>query len=310
MEIKLFNQEELKTVFRVLRTALSPNELNDAEKSFLKTYAKISGYALEGTPSPILAKDVALEDPHKRKRLVQLSAMAVFLSKPLREVSVKFVDDLAKHLKVKEPVIKVLYSVLHGHKSKPIWSTRRRMAKVIVGEAYRREGILGVIRFFAALLGRFRVNSDKLWNYKRLGLLPEGTLGREYWKHLTEMGFGFPGEAGGIPETVSYHDVSHVLNDHDTTPSGEIQQGSFQGGCRREGGFGFVQFVLLQFHHGYKVTPVAPGEVGYYDPAKVLWAIHRGASFNADVTHGWNYWPLMPLPIEEARAKMGLIAKL
>jgi hypothetical protein len=101
-----------------------------------------------------------------------------------------------------------------------------------------------------------------------------------------------------------------VLAGHDTTPLGEIQQGSFQGGNRREDGFFFIQFVILQFHHGIKVTPAAPPATGHFDPEKVLWAIHRGAKCTVDITHQWNYWPLMPLTLQEARAKCGLLPKL
>lgn len=312
MEIHLFSQQELPIVFRVLRTALSPFPLTQKEESFLKTYSKITGF----TPSDLsplsthASFDFQITDPHKAKRLVQLAAMAVLLSNPLREPSIRFLEELALHLKVQEPVLTVIRAVLNGRKFKARFLTIRRAAGMIFGEAYRREGVLGLIRFFAAVIGRIRVNKDKLWKYKRLGLLPEGTLGREYWKHITEVGFGFPGEPGGIPETVSYHDVSHVLNDHNTTPLGEMQQGSFQGGSRKEGGFGFVQFVILQFHHGIRITPVAKSEVGTYDPALILWAIHRGANFKYDVTTGWDYWPLMPLPIEKARAQCGLIPKL
>ena len=61
----------------------------------------------------------------------------------------------------------------------------RRGIRGILKEAYRSEGSLGVVRFLSAVFLRRRVNKDKTWNYKRLGLLPEGTLGREYWKHLT-----------------------------------------------------------------------------------------------------------------------------
>lgn len=155
-----------------------------------------------------------------------------------------------------------------------------------------------------------RVNKDKQWNYKKLGLLPDGTLGREYWKHITEVGFAFPGEPDGIPDTVAYHDVSHVLTGYSTKPEGEIQQGCYQGGNRREGGFFFIQFVILQFHQGIKVTPVADAETGFFDPAKVLWAIHRGANSSVDVTHQWNFWPFMKLTMEEAREKISLLPKL
>ena len=75
---------------------------------------------------------------------------------------------------------------------------RRRAFKAMAKEAYQAEGLVGVFRFFSAMFLGTTVNKDKLWSYKRLGLLPEGTLGREYWKHLTEVGFGFPGEPGGI----------------------------------------------------------------------------------------------------------------
>jgi ubiquinone biosynthesis protein Coq4 len=186
----------------------------------------------------------------------------------------------------------------------------RRAFKALIKEAYLSEGPMGVLRFFGAMFLKTSVNKDKLWNYKRLGLLPEGTLGREYWKHLTEVGFGFPGEPGGIADSVAYHDIGHVLAEHDTTPLGEIQQGSFQGGNRREDGFFFIQFVILQFHHGFKITPVAPPQVGNFDPEKVLWAIHRGANCNVDITHQWNFWPLMSMPLQEARAQVALLPKL
>jgi len=42
----------------------------------------------------------------------------------------------------------------------------------------------------------------------------------------------------------------------------------------------------------------------------VLWAIHRGARVNVDLTHQWNFWPLMDLPIATAREHLELIPKL
>jgi ubiquinone biosynthesis protein Coq4 len=106
---------------------------------------------------------------------------------------------------------------------------------------------------------------------------------------------------------VAYHDVSHVLTGHDTTPSGEIQQGCFQGGNRRRDGFAFIQFAILQFHQGIRITPAARPTVGQFDPVKVLWAIHRGARCPVDMTNQWDYWPLMALPLQEARARCGLL---
>ena len=153
-------------------------------------------------------------------------------------------------------------------------------------------------------------NSALLAKYKRLGLLPEGTLGREYWKHMTTVGFNFPGEPAGIPDALAYHDIAHVLAEHPATGLGEIQQGSFQAGNRREDGFFFIQFVLLHFHQGIRVTPAAPAEIGHFDPQRVLWSLHRGAQCNVDMTSKWDFWPLMTLPLEEARKQVNLLPKL
>jgi ubiquinone biosynthesis protein Coq4 len=180
---------------------------------------------------------------------------------------------------------------------------------VMFKEAWLAEGPMGLLRLFAAMLLKARVNKDKLGRYKRLGLLPEGTLGREYWKHMVRTGFNFPGEPAGIADSVAYHDVAHVLADNAATPLGEIRQGAFQGGNRREDGFFFVQFVILQFHHGIRTTPVAPPDPGHFEPDQVLWAIHRGAKCNVDMTHQWNFWPLMALPLAEARARCPLLPK-
>jgi hypothetical protein len=78
-------------------------------------------------------------------------------------------------------------------------------------------------------------------------------------------------------------------------------------GLRREDGFFFIQFVILQFHQGIRITPIAKPEVGHFDPAKVLWAIHRGATCNADVTHQWK---LLAADADEDRETIALRPKL
>jgi ubiquinone biosynthesis protein Coq4 len=266
MDIDVYSQQELQTVFRVLRTALCPTgALQSRERLFLETYAGITGYALSSIdPRVIHPQDVRIEGAHQRKRLVQLSALAVLLSTPVKRGSVVFLKELSQQLATRDSVIEVLEALQSGRHVKVRLLAMRRAFRALLKEAYTAEGLMGLLRFVGALFFKVPVNKDKVWNYKRLGLLPEGTLGREYWKHLTAVGFGFPGEPGGIADSVAYHDIGHVLAGHDTTPLGEIQQGSFQGGNRREDGFFFIQFVILQFHHAIKITPVAPPQVGNY----------------------------------------------
>ena len=311
MDIDVFPAGELETVFRTLRTAMNPaGPLDDAEKTFLDTFSRITGYRWQPQMAPIGPGEIQIAGAHSRKRLLQLSAIAALLHSPVRPESVRFVKAAGKTLAVSDPVVPVLEALAAGRKMKARLFTMRRTMGALLKEAWGAEGVPGVARFLAGFFLRAVTNRDQLGTYKKLGLLPEGTLGREFWKHMTVRGFGFPGETGGIPQSVAYHDVAHVLTGYDTDPNGEIQQASFQGGNRREDGFFFLQFALLQFHQGVRLTPIARPEVGFFDPAKVLWAIHRGASSRVDVTHRWNYWPLMTLPLAEARERIALIPGL
>ena len=307
MDIDVFSPSELPTVFGVLRTVLNPNgALYSHEREFLETFSRIVGVPA-GDPAPLRAQDAWLEHPHPRKRLLQLSALAVLLNRPVRPASVHYLQALGRALEVHDGVLDVIAALARGQRWKVRMLAARRAFGGILGEAYKAEGWRGIARFVGALLFGRAVNRDRYWDYKRLGLLPEGTLGREYWRHMTSLGFGHPGEPGGIADSGAFHDVGHVLTGYDTSPAGEILQGSFQGGIRRDDGFFFVQFVVLQFHHGVKITPVATAEVGLFEPRKVLWAIHRGASCKVDITPQWDFWPWMKLTLEEARERFGLL---
>jgi hypothetical protein len=312
MDIDVFTPHQLPLVMRTLRTALRPEGGLDArERLFLATYARICRFEHDGRdPLPVSPAEVTIEGAHQRKRLVQLAAVAVLHTQPIRPSALHFLRSLSQHLTAHDSVIEVIAAVMQGRHLKARILSMRRGMRVMLKEAYTAEGAMGVLRFFGALAFKLSVNKDKVWDYKRLGLLPEGTLGRSYWAHMTRVGFGFPGERAGIPDSVAYHDVLHVLADNETTPHGEIQQGAFQAGNRREDGFFFLQMVLLQFHQGVQVTPVTPGFTGNFNPDLVLWAIHRGAQCNVDMTHQWSFWDLMPLPIDEARARVGVLPKL
>lgn len=311
MDIDVFSAAEQATVLRVLRTALRPEGALDApERRFLGTYARITGQLPPaGDPPPLDVSAVAIAGPHQRKRLVQLAALAVLLGRPVRADAFAYLQALARQLAVHDPVLGAIAALRAGRDLGVRLLTMRRMLRVVMKESWLAEGAMGVVRVLAAMWFKAPVNKDKLWTYKRLGLLPEGTLGREYWKHMTREGFGFPGDVGGIPDTIAYHDIAHVLAGHEATPLGEIQQGSFQGGNRREDGFFFIQFVILQFHQGVQITPGSPPAVDLFDPETVLWAIHRGAQSPVDMTHQWDFWPLMTLPLEEARARCALLPK-
>ncbi len=308
MDIDVFPAHELPTVLRVLRTSLADDGPLDArERAFLDTYAAIVSQPRDGTDPPrIDADDVRIAGAHARKRLVQLAALAVMLNRPMRTGPVLYLRTLSRALATHDTVVDVVEALHLGQHRRVRLLTLRRMMRVMLAEAYRAEGWRGVLRLIGAMALGAPVNRDRRRDFQRLGLLPEGSLGREYWKHMTTLGFGFPGEPGGIAGSVAYHDVVHVLAGHDTTPAGEMQQASFQGGNRRDDGFFFIQFAVLQFHQGVRITPATPAQVGHFEPEALLWAIQRGALCPVDTTHQWDYWPLLALPLDEARERLGV----
>jgi ubiquinone biosynthesis protein Coq4 len=103
-----------------------------------------------------------------------------------------------------------------------------------------------------------------------------------------------------------YHDFAHVLAGYDTNPEGEIQQGAFQAGNRREDGFLFLLFVLVQFHLGVKITPVAEPQRGLFDVPRIMRAVERGAACKVDLTDNWNFWDVVNVPLEQLRTQYGI----
>jgi len=312
MDINVFSHTQLDTVMRVLRTALAPDTpLAPQHLSFLRTYARITNYAgnCEQLQS-IAISQVVLDGAHQRKRLVQLAAVAALLNRPLSPNSATFVMELAAALDVHDSVTSMLQRLARNQHRRVRLPAVRRMFRAMIKEAYATDGLRGALSFFRAFFLKQAVNTERRWDYKRLGLLPENTLGRVFWTHMTQMGYGFPGEPGGIPHFLIYHDFGHLLAEHEQTPIGEIQQASFQGGNRREDGFVFVLLGVLQFHHGVFLTPATPPQLDNFDAELVLWAMHRGAQCNVDMTHKWDFWPLLSLTLDEARERIGLLPKL
>src|SRR5262249_20743496 len=110
MDIDVFAPHELDTVFRVLRTALSPRlPLNPREQSFIDAFARITGHRIDPPgPLPIATHEVRIFGMRQRKRLVQLTVLAALLSRPVRLSSVTYVRRLSEWLQTPEPAIEVL----------------------------------------------------------------------------------------------------------------------------------------------------------------------------------------------------------
>jgi hypothetical protein len=169
-----------------------------------------------------------------------------------------------------------------------------------------RQGLAWMLKFMLLRVAADREDHALADRYRRLGLLPDATLGRQYWIHMRENGFALPGEIGGAPEFAVQHDITHVLTGYATDPRGEMQIAAFTAGMKKADPFTFCFFPLLQFHLGVQIQPVVAPAAGNFEPEKFARAHARGARMQIDLTDGWDHWPSMTRPIDDVRRELGI----
>ncbi|MGE0711052.1 MAG: hypothetical protein AB7N76_28605 [Planctomycetota bacterium] len=145
--------------------------------------------------------------------------------------------------------------------------------------------------------------------YQALEQLPDGTLGREYFRFIRDNGFALPGEKGGAPEPIVFHDANHVLGSYGTTPEEESQVAAFHAGYRGHDKFGLLLFILMQFHLGVWITPTADGYEGRVDPELVFKAFERGTQVNTDLVTEWDPREDWAVPLEELRRRFNVLPR-
>jgi len=64
--------------------------------------------------------------------------------------------------------------------------------------------------------------------------------------------------------------------------------------------------VILLFHWGIKITPVADPSEGLFDIPLVIHALQRGAACTVDLSNRWNFWEVVNLPLQEVRDRYGI----
>jgi hypothetical protein len=310
MDVVVLSGNQVPCALRALRDVVASNgTVTPAERRFIEVIGELHGTQVDVDELlPIQPGEVAevLSEPHRRKRLVQLALIAAMVEGEVTDSEAAAVRALAKALSVDERGLKVLEEIAGEHRLLTRFDMMRRIMGKFAGQAYHEEGFAGVRKMMSMLTES--EDPEVAWKYKSLGRLPEGSLGRELWQHCTKNRFPFPGERGGIPERMVFHDWGHVLGGYDTTPAGEIQQGAFQGGFVRDDGFAFLMFAIIQFHLGVKVTPATDAQTGLFDVTKVLRAAQRGAACRVDLSDHWDPFPVAHLPVEQVRAEFGIPA--
>jgi hypothetical protein len=232
MDLVVLNEKQTPVALRALRCVVGSNgTITPAERRFIEVVGELHGTSVDvDALAAITPGEVAevITEPHQRKRVVQLAAIAAMVEGDVTAAEAAAVRSLASGLGVKEAALKVLDGIAADHRLLTRFDMMRRIMGKYGTKAYQEEGFAGV-RKMTAMFGAGE-DLEVAWKYRQLGLLPEGSLGREFWEHCRKNRFSFPGEKGGIPERMVFHDWGHVLAGYDTRPESEIQQGAFQVG--------------------------------------------------------------------------------
>ncbi|UVT14894.1 MAG: TerB family tellurite resistance protein [Nitrospira sp.] len=311
MELKMPNHEQAYWGLRAMKTiAMADGVLNESERHMLSSVQQVIGttYDIEGL-TPITPRELAqaLPDPQLRKQLVQgLIVVSLIDGKP-DEAEVNLVEQFAQELEVSALEIKNLRHVLNREIVQlRLDLVRRFWLRPKINELWNKEGIKGLYKFVRGMMGTYE-NKELAARYQALEHYPTGSLGRLYYEYCRTNGFPLPGEKGGSPEQILFHDCAHILSGYGTAPEEEVQVACFSAGFQRREPWLFVFFVLLQFHVGIRMTPITTARTGMFDPLKAMIAIRRGAAMNIDLNNGWDYWPVMGEQVEELRRRYNIL---
>jgi hypothetical protein len=307
MDLAIFEARELRPVLGALReVALANHEFVPAEAELIEGIARLHGETLHASELPSAGfESVAqvLIDPHRRKRAVQLAIVTSLVEGQPTPDSVAAVRRFAHALDVSEAGLRVLSEVAHGHALFARFDIARRMQRFL-----SHSGGPGLLKLALPLLLGLGEDDRVAAPYLALGELPPASLGRTLFEHYREHGFAFPGEKGGVPSGMVFHDIGHIVSGYGVDPQGEIQQAAFQAGFARNDGFLFLLFGILQFHVGLRLTPVAKAERGYFDVPRVLKALERGAACKVDFSDRFDLFEHAAVPLSTLRARWNVQA--
>jgi hypothetical protein len=303
------------TGLRALRAVvLADDVFDERERALLRAVARALHLDVElDALAPVTAVEAAaaIVDPVHRERLLQAMLITALIDGGVTDAEAAVVDDFARVLQVEEPRVRNLHHLLDGHLRWMQFDLMRRSPMVtdVIAHEWRERGARGVWKNIAPLMpGRFLAQDDALAaRYLALGELPADTFGRHYFEHMKARGFTFPGQKGGFPEGFAKHDFCHVLGDYDTDPAGECEVVAFIAGFLQHDPFGYLFMIFVHCHLDVVVFEGDPTGHFAFDAERVLRALQRGMGVKHDLYDvDFDWWPLLPLPLEEVRARLGV----
>lgn len=158
--------------------------------------------------------------------------------------------------------------------------------------------------------------------WRNLGTLPLGTLGRGVHDFYQARGFAYPGEPGSAPPLLAQHDWVHVLADYGTKVEAELEVFAFIARANDDPrGFSLLAMVVSLFETGYLsegagLFEAFPGQLSQdgmtvrIGDAMRRGALSHGRTGEPDVDFMTVDWfSLADQPVETLREEFGIVAK-
>lgn len=283
--------EVAHAALRALKTvALIDGDAHELEQRFFESVQehilKTSfDFATLATIAPSELKAL-VPDSEIRERILSACIVMALIDSDLVATEGAFLEELVEALELKNYAVKDVQRMLSHSFLLARIDIARRSFLGQRGRAYIAEhGMTGAVRTVRALVGI--ENPSLAARYQALEHNPRGTLGREYFEFVRQNGFALPGEKGGAPEVVVFHDCLHVLGGYQTSSIEETQIASFQAGMLDKDPILGLLFMLAQFHIGVQITPITAAEKGVAVPELMMAAFVRGTQVNRDMCVDW-----------------------
>jgi hypothetical protein len=264
--------------------------------------------ALEPIAPEALAQ--ALPEGLRRQFAQGMAVVSLTEGKP-SAAKVGLLRQFGTALGVQSPELEVIYGLIDHHMALfKLDFLRRSHIADMVKQQLHHEGFLGTLKGLASFRGVYE-DAALSARFRATEHMPAGSFGRALFDYIDRNHFSFPGEKFGFPLHGFYHDLSHVLSGYATDSAGEVQIGGFIGGFKKENPFFVILFVMMTFGAGVNVTPLEQplvegilAQEGLAD--RFFEAVQRGSAMKVDISDSWDFWPLLPRPLDEVRAALGV----
>lgn len=305
-----FTTDEAIAVLRALKTvAIADGTFAIKEQALLTASAELLGVEASLDTTPTLTPEElaeALVDPDRRLMALKACLVMGIVDGQISPEEWRVLSAFRSAFAVDESAMQVFHDLVQQHRQRTQYELQRRLGSPQAGTLYAAQGWQGVLNFFTEdllALPKTRENSELAWRYRRIGLLPEGTLGRELWRYYRERQFAFAGEQGGVPEALVHHDITHILAGYDSDLEGELETLAFIAGLRGEDPSSALFLVLLQHAVGARVGDDSRLS---FSPERILAARDRGRATKEDFTRRHDFWDVMDRQISELHQRFGV----